>query len=114
MRVCAIAIVLGFTLSACSMAPTHVYTCTPSSPITVKYDNTAGADAQAVVTLDGRTYTLTQVRSASGARYLTEQGRSPGATLVWWNKGQGGTLFEGKVSDPAAQETAIATCTQAR
>jgi membrane-bound inhibitor of C-type lysozyme len=63
--------------------------------------------------LDGKAYALEHVRAASGARYLTLEGRSPGATLVWWNKGQDGTLLEGKASDPVAPETAIAACTQA-
>jgi membrane-bound inhibitor of C-type lysozyme len=81
--------------------------------LTVRYDNEAGRDGRAFLTVDGMNYTLTHVASASGARYLAEQGRSPGATLVWWNKGRDGTLLEGKVADAAAQEARIATCAQA-
>jgi membrane-bound inhibitor of C-type lysozyme len=79
----------------------------------VQYINSSGADSRALVTLNGTAYTLTQVRSASGARYMTQEGPTPGSTLVWWNKGNEGTLLEGKASDASVPETVIANCTQA-
>ncbi|GGE17100.1 hypothetical protein GCM10011529_24460 [Polymorphobacter glacialis] len=93
--------------------PTFTYKCTPAMPLVVKYDNAAGINGQAVVTLGSKTFTLDQAGSASGARYETRAGRSPGATLIWWNKGRGGTLYEGSAADPKAAEKPIATCTQA-
>ena len=101
------------TLVACSKPPTYSYDCSPAVALTVQYLNGSGADARAVVTLDGSTFTLTQERSGSGARYSTAEGRWPGATLVWWNKGNEGMLREGKASDSSAPETTIATCRQA-
>jgi membrane-bound inhibitor of C-type lysozyme len=100
-------------LAACSEAPTYSYDCSPAQALTVQYINGSGADSRALLTLNGRAYTLTEARSASGARYVAAAGPSPGATLVWWNKGKDGTLLEGKVSAPDAAGQVIATCTQA-
>lgn len=100
-------------LVACGRAPTYSYDCSPAQALTVQYINSSGADSKALVTLNGRTFTLTEARSASGARYMTEEGRTLGATLVWWNKGNEGMLLEGSASDSSAPETTIATCTQA-
>jgi membrane-bound inhibitor of C-type lysozyme len=100
-------------LAACSRVPTYSYECSPAQALTVQYINSPGAESRALLTLNGAAYTLTEARSASGARYVTAAGRSPGATLVWWNKGNEGTLLEGKVSDPDAAEQLLATCTQA-
>jgi membrane-bound inhibitor of C-type lysozyme len=53
---------------------------------------------------------MTLAPSASGARYMTTSGRSPGMTLVWWNKGNDGMLQEGKGATSDDEKT-IATCT---
>jgi membrane-bound inhibitor of C-type lysozyme len=100
-------------LAACSRVPTHSHDCSPAQALTVQYINSPGAESRALLTLNGTAYTLTEARSASGARYVTTEGRSPGATLVWWNKGNEGMLLEGKASDPDAAEQLLATCTQA-
>jgi membrane-bound inhibitor of C-type lysozyme len=85
------------------------YDCLPAQRLSVAYDNSADP-AKAALTLDGRTYDLTVGVSASGARYVTENGRTAGKTLVWWNKGQDGTLYEGTAGNPDAPETKIAEC----
>lgn len=99
--------------SGTAAAPSVRYTCTPAMALTVRYDNAAGADGKAFVMLEGKEYSLDHVPSGSGARYLAEAGRTPGATLVWWNKGSEGTLMEGKTGDPAAEEKTVATCVEA-
>lgn len=117
MRRCAALILFSSgLLLACSRQPAPsavAYTCTPPHSLSVEYEGSAGKEGRAQVILDGRSFTMENVRSASGARYLASPGRSPDATLVWWNKGRDGTLFEGRVSDPDAAGQVIATCTQA-
>ena len=88
------------------------YDCKPAMALAVRYDNDATPDGQAMVTLDGKDYTLDHVMSGSGARYLTKNGRAPGTSLVWWNKGRGGMLLEGKADDPAADEKPLANCAE--
>jgi membrane-bound inhibitor of C-type lysozyme len=89
------------------------YTCEPAIELSVVYVNAAAPPGQARLTLDGSQYVLDQVLSGSGARYMTQQGRSPGATLVWWSKGRGGMLLEGQIGDVEAEEASLADCTEA-
>ncbi|MBY8825145.1 MliC family protein [Sphingomonas colocasiae] len=91
---------------------TAAYDCKPAIAVSVVYDNGDARNPKARVTVDGAAYDMAIARSASGARYITDKGRSPGKTLVWWNKGNDGTLLEGKAgTSDAADETVIATCT---
>jgi membrane-bound inhibitor of C-type lysozyme len=88
------------------------YDCKPAMSVAVAYDNSDPGLPKARVTLDGKDYDMVIARSGSGARYATDTGRSAGMTLIWWNKGNDGTLLEGKAGAPAsAEETIIATCT---
>ncbi len=88
------------------------YDCKPAMKVDVVYDNSDPETSRAKVTIDGKTYDMTIARSASGARYATDAGRSPGKTLVWWNKGNDGTLLEGKAgAADATEETIVASCT---
>jgi membrane-bound inhibitor of C-type lysozyme len=87
------------------------YDCSPVMAVSVRYNNTADPPG-ATVTVDGRVFEMAPSISGSGARYMTETGRSAGMTLVWWNKGNEGTLFEGKSADPDAEETVITRCTE--
>lgn len=86
------------------------YQCTPAMTLSVKYDNTIDPP-KAAVTLDGKVYDMTLAPSASGARYMTLDGRSPDMTLVWWNKGRDGFLQEGKGATSDDEKT-IATCVE--
>lgn len=95
---------------ATAAAQDIAYACTPAMQLTVRYDNAAGPDGIAIVTLDGREYRLDHVQSGSGARYETQNGRTAGKTLVWWNKGRDGTLLEGKAGFPEAAEATVASC----
>lgn len=88
------------------------YDCLPAQRLTASYDNSTDP-SKAILTLDGQTYELTAAIAASGVRYVTEQGRSPGKTLVWWTRGQDGTLYEGTAGNPDAAETQIAECSPA-
>jgi membrane-bound inhibitor of C-type lysozyme len=70
------------------------YTCADGAKISAVYS--AGEPSQAIVTVDGKTVTLTQVISASGVRYADE---TEGSKLVWWTKGNDGTLYIKKAGD---------------
>ena len=85
------------------------YTCDPGPNLTVRYDNT-GSESLALLTIDGTPYELTLARSGSGARYVTENGLTAGKTLVWWTKGQDGTLFQGDVGGTEDSEVLLAEC----
>jgi membrane-bound inhibitor of C-type lysozyme len=43
---------------------------------------------------DGRVRDLYQVRSASGAKYATEQGLTPENGLIFWSKGREASFYE--------------------
>ncbi len=89
------------------------YTCTPAMTLAVRYDNSDPAATTAQVTLDGTQYSMARVVSADGAKYMSGTGRTEGRTLVWWNRGNEGTLLEGSASEPMAPETELAQCTEA-
>lgn len=96
--------------NAAAAAPTTVaYDCMPAQLLSATYDN-SGATPKAKLTIGDKSYELTGVQAASGAKYATDQGRSPGKTLVWWTKGEEGTLLEGKVGGTDADEKKVASC----
>lgn len=90
---------------------TVTYACTPAMSLTVAYNNTDETKPGTVVTLDGKAYAMEAVMSGSGAKYRADAGRSAGKSLVWWNKGDDGTLFEGSAADANADEAVLAECT---
>lgn len=53
------------------------------------------------LSLDGETYTLTQARSASGARYEGQAGNVP---VLFWNKGREATLAIGDRNYPTCRQ----------
>lgn len=90
----------------------RAYACKPALAITARYDNRDTADPEVLLTIDGRTYDLDLAQSGSGARYTSDDGRSEGMTLTWWNKGTEATLFENKKGAQPDVEKIIATCTE--
>lgn len=60
------------------------YSCDGGEPFTVQYVN-AGANALAVLPLDGEERIFVNVVSGSGARYVSGQ-------YVWWSRGDSATL----------------------
>lgn len=88
------------------------YSCQPAMTLAVRYDNSDPQASTAQVTLDGNQYNMPRVVSADGAKYMSGTGRSEGRTLIWWSRGNEGTLMEGSASDPMAPETELATCTE--
>jgi membrane-bound inhibitor of C-type lysozyme len=88
------------------------YDCEPAQRLTASYDN-SGATPKATLSLEGTIYELFEVTSASGAKYATDEGRTPGKTLVWFTKGDDGTLYEGTVGGTEVEETKLADCSPA-
>ena len=90
---------------------TAAYDCMPALLLSATYDN-SGAAPKAKLTIGDKSYDLTGVQAASGAKYATDQGRSAGKTLVWWTKGPEGTLYEGKVGGTDADEKKVSSCSE--
>lgn len=102
------------TAAAPAAAPqTVAYDCMPAQLLSATYDNST-TPAKARLTIGDKSYDLTGVEAASGAKYVTDQGRSAGKTLVWATQGQDGTLSEGKVGGTAADEKKVASCSPRR
>lgn len=102
--------VVGNETAGAAVAPvTTAYDCMPALLLSATYDN-SGATPKAKLTIGDKSYELTGVQAASGAKYATDQGRSAGKTLVWWTKGEEGTLFEGKVGGTDADEKKVSSC----
>lgn len=85
------------------------YDCLPAQRLTAAYDD-SGATRAATLTLDGTIYELFATPDAGGVRYVSEEGRTPGKTLVWFMKGDEGTLYEGDVGAAPGGETLLAEC----
>lgn len=101
---------LNETAAAPTAAPqTVAYDCLPALLLSATYDNST-TPAKARLTIGDKSYDLTGVQAASGAKYATDQGRSAGKTLVWWTSGNDGTLYEGKPGGTEADEKKVASC----
>lgn len=102
------------TMAPTAAAPqTVAYDCMPALLLSATYDNSA-TPAKARLTIGDKSYDLTGVQAASGARYATDQGRSAGKTLVWSTQGEEGTLSEGKVGGTEADEKKVSSCSPRR
>ena len=93
---------------ATAAAEPVAYGCDSGRQVLATYG--VGADGGARLAFDGRSFDLHQVRSASGARYATEQGLSPDRGLQWWIKGETATLSEMLMDHTAPEPQVIDTC----
>jgi len=98
--------------------PTHAYGCDGAfTAVQASYPNTETA----LVTIpnnDGNlTYTLKQVRAASGVKYSTSKSRTPSTGhYIWWTKGNDAILYTTTSSTSRPDyvyEKQLATCTLA-
>jgi membrane-bound inhibitor of C-type lysozyme len=65
------------------------YQCADKTKLNVRYYRLSDDSLGFVkVKLNGKTYTLPQAVSASGAKYSDDMG------LTWWTKGNAGTVYE--------------------
>ncbi|BCH27629.1 hypothetical protein MesoLjLb_74140 [Mesorhizobium sp. L-8-3] len=86
------------------------YVCDSGNTVYVRYDNTNADAAVATLEYKGRTFEMHNVRSASGARFATEQGLTPDKGLQWWSKGGEATMSEMLMDHTAPEPTPIENC----
>ena len=88
------------------------YRCSDGRAIEARYDNSDAANPRAELVIRGRRISFYSLRSASGARYGTENGLRGGHGLVWWTRGNEATLYETLLDDRArpSDQRPIATC----
>lgn len=78
------------------------YSCEGLDDIEVEYVN-AGANALALVPLEGETLVFANVLAASGARYAA-------GPYIWWTRGRSADLYDLRQGEDAPP---IATCEEA-
>lgn len=85
---------------ATSTVTTATYSCAGGEPFQVQYVN-AGANALALLPIDGEDRIFVNVVSGSGARYASGQ-------YIWWSKGADATLEneleEGSLKDCVSKD----------
>ena len=75
---------IPLTIGEMDSVTSQTYSCAGGEPFSVQYVN-AGANALAILPIDGEDRIFVNVVSASGARYVS-------GALVWWSKGETATL----------------------
>lgn len=70
------------------------YTCDKDLPVTAVYGKNAEGKSDVALVVNGQSFNLDQVISASGARYASRDGLEAGKGIVWWTKGGEATLYE--------------------
>lgn len=94
--------------SAAKALRSAAYVCEKDMPITAIYGTDAEGREDVALIVQGLDIRLRQTESASGARYVSEQGLEAGNGLVWWTKGEEALLQRvplAKLNDPAAATT---------
>lgn len=94
-------------------APTR-YVCEGQPPVLVHYDNSDPQQPRALLSFEGKSFSMHSVRTASGARYATEQGRRPDMSLEWHTKGGEGLLMEAPLDHTRTADSlkVVARCKQ--
>lgn len=71
------------------------YECMNGMKILAKYDNIIKNNPKVILNISGKSFTLNNAISASGARYTNANGIRAGKAIQWWTKGVEATLYEG-------------------
>ncbi|MBT0586959.1 MliC family protein [Alteromonas oceanisediminis] len=79
-------------MSGCSNQPRTEYYCDNGERAGVIYLSEA-AGSGAILHYQGQDYEMYPTRTASGAKYATEQGLSPEEGLIWWTQGESAMLM---------------------
>ena len=79
-------------------------TCDNGFTIAARYDNSDPQNAKAILTINGKEYTLNSAVTASGARYTSEAGMTPDMLLEWRTKGDEASLYESPLDDSVTPE----------
>lgn len=83
---------------------THDYQCEPSQSIQATYDNTDPQKPSVSLTINGKTYPMYSIVTASGAGYATEQGMHEGQGMKWLTKGDSALLVSMTMDHTAKPE----------
>jgi membrane-bound inhibitor of C-type lysozyme len=75
---------IPFNIGPADNVSSQIYACGETEPFAVQYVN-AGANALALLPIDGEARIFVNVVSASGAKYVS-------GAYVWWTKGDSATL----------------------
>ena len=87
-----------------SAVMSHDYQCTPTQLIGATYDNTDPQKPSVSLTINGKTYPMYSIVTASGAGYATEQGINDGQGMKWLTKGEGALLVTMTLDDTTKPE----------
>ena len=91
------------------------YACADGRAARIHYDGGDPNRMPARLVVDGREFVLHPAPAATGLRYSSETGLTPGHGLVWWAEGDEASLIEVS-ADPAAPaaEREIVRCARVR
>ena len=122
------ALVLPMLLSACgdlasddggnkAEAPVAffiAYHCDNGRAVQARYGSSASSpdDAQALLEIEGKHFTLYEADAASGTKYETRNGRKGAKRLIWWTKGDEAMWLTTRGPQPS-QEAIVTTCRKA-
>lgn len=83
---------------------TQDYQCMPAQRIQAIYDNTDPQKPSVSLTINGTTYPMYSIVTASGAGYATEQGIHDGQGMKWLSKGDSALLVSMTMDHTAKPE----------
>lgn len=88
------------------------YSCENGTAVIAQYVESDTGEQHVNLEIAGREIGLALVRSASGAKYETDAGLTPGRKLAWWTKGDGAMLIEADSGDTDGSTEAVVNCQQ--
>lgn len=98
--------------SAAEEAGAVRYSCENGLAVLVHPPADDAGDAPLRLSIDGARFELAAVVSASGAKFESKAGLSPGKTLVWWTKGDEAMLIEAPLASDAGDAETILACVE--
>lgn len=87
-----------------------LYRCTSGREVAARYVDGGGKPSRAELLYDGVSYDLHAAPAASGALYVTAEGRSPGRGLHWHSQDAEAVLSETLSGDESAGGVPVETC----
>lgn len=88
------------------------YSCENGKTVIAEYVESGAMQQVANLDIGGKLIGLSESRSASAARYETDEGLTPGKTLVWWTKGDSAMLIESVPGDADGASETVVNCNQ--
>ncbi len=88
------------------------YSCENGKSVIAEYVESGAMQQVANLEIDGKLIGLSEARSASGARYETDEGITPSKKLIWWTKGETAMLIESLAGDVDGSSETVINCDQ--